>query len=237
MDLRLLHRVHTTTRLPLSGIWVRCIIHAYARRFIVICTPLTLYHGIFFHNQGLYWTAPFLKNALFQDHSFDTIIIPGDISYADGNEAHWDKYMLRMQSLYSRIPLMVCPGNHETKDEHSVMEDEFYGAYLSRFTTDILARNSASPSPLYYSADIAGVHFIFVNTEFDRNSFAPGQPQYSWVAVDLEAAARRRWLQPALYPWIVVIEHRAMYSSTVARTCLLLLFLISLICYYVYFII
>ena len=165
---------------------------------------------------GLYYSAPFVRQALIQDHSLDVMIIPGDISYADGNAAKWDRFMDLFEPLFSRLPLLVEPGNHETIDEHYVWEDREYGAYLARFNTETLASNSNSSSPLYYSVDVAGVHFVFVNAEFDRSSFQPGQAQHEWIRADLEAAAARRAQDPLRYPWIVVVQHRNMYSSTVA---------------------
>ena len=40
-------------------------------------------------------------------------MIVGDISYADGNASRWDRWGRLMEPLFSRLPLMVLPGNHE----------------------------------------------------------------------------------------------------------------------------
>jgi hypothetical protein len=46
----------------------------------------------------------------------DFVLHDGDISYADGAQAHWDVFFRKIEPLAARVPWMVTPGNHEVCD-------------------------------------------------------------------------------------------------------------------------
>lgn len=62
-----------------------------------------------------------------------------------------------MQSLVSKIPIMVLEGNHEIEEQ---AENQTFAAYRSRFAFP--SKESGSSSPLYYSFNAGGIHFIML---------------------------------------------------------------------------
>ena len=50
---------------------------------------------------------------LVDDDEIDLVIHNGDISYADGEYAHWDVFMRKVETISARVPYQVSPGNHE----------------------------------------------------------------------------------------------------------------------------
>ena len=66
-------------------------------------------------DMGLYYTAPFTRAALLAEENINALIMPGDLSYADGNSHVWDAFFGKMAPLLSRVPFYTCPGNHEGK--------------------------------------------------------------------------------------------------------------------------
>ena len=42
----------------------------------------------------------------------DLVLHIGDISYADGEQHHWDLFMRKIEPIASAVPYMTCRGNH-----------------------------------------------------------------------------------------------------------------------------
>lgn len=67
-----------------------------------------------------------------------------------------------MQSLVSRVPIMVVEGNHEIELQ---AENKTFVAYSSRFAFP--SEESGSPSTFYYSFNAGGIHFIMLGAYID----------------------------------------------------------------------
>ncbi|KAL1549303.1 putative purple acid phosphatase 20 [Salvia divinorum] len=64
-------------------------------------------------------------------------------------------------------------------------------------------KECASPSNLFYSFEVAGVHVIMLGSYAD---FLPGSDQYRWLQADLRKVDRKRT------PWLVVALHAPWYN-------------------------
>ena len=104
---------------------------------------------------GVQWTAPLTKMALNMDKTFEALIMPGDLTYGNGNPGKWDTYMQGMQTSFARVPLFTCPGNHDGRDEFTSWEDDQMTAYDLRLTPTATVASSGSDSQWYYSFDMA----------------------------------------------------------------------------------
>lgn len=67
---------------------------------------------------------------------------------------------------------------------------------------------AASPSPLYYSYDIAGAHIVMLGSYADSSR---SSAQAAWLEADLAGVDR------AVTPWVVVSMHAPFYSSNYAH--------------------
>lgn len=136
-----------------------------------------------------------------EEGMYDFLLHVGDIGYADdearGNyeewEHVWDQFQRKVAPISSRIPYMVCLGNHEAPYN--------FTAYQSRFAMP--GPNAGSPN-LYWSMDYNLVHFLGFSSEHD---FAPGSLQYNFIQEDLAKAVANR----ENVPWIIMFMHRPLY--------------------------
>lgn len=133
----------------------------------------------------------------------DFVLIAGDLSYANGEQAVWDQYFDMLDPLASRIPLMTCPGNHEAKDGGGE-------GYRSRV---------AQPGKgTYYSFDCGKVHFCFST----GGSLLDGLDgagellaELAWLDADLADAARRR--AAGEIDFIIFVQHYTIWTSCEGR--------------------
>ena len=132
------------------------------------------------------------------NHSFDFAIHAGDFAY---NLNYYNGYFankfFEMISLYypltSENIFETCPGNHESHNDFS-----YYRWRLS----------SRLSTPMYYSFNVANVHFVSINSEYYfSGTSAERERQYQWLESDLRQVNRTN------YPWIIVYGHRQMYAS------------------------
>eukprot|EP00051_Salpingoeca_urceolata_P004673 m.66805 g.66805 ORF g.66805 m.66805 type:complete len:507 (+) comp13782_c0_seq3:970-2490(+) len=127
-----------------------------------------------------------------QSNSIHAIFATGDISYADGFQPHWDKFMRKIEPVAATVPFMVAPGNHE-----------FYWnftAYKHRFAMPCMSFADG----MFWSLPLGpNVHLTSVNTEtmFDTANVDPAQR--NWLATDLVTDAR----------WKIAGGHRPLYCS------------------------
>jgi hypothetical protein len=70
-----------------------------------------------------------------------------------------------METLTSRLPMMVIEGNHEIEPQVAGIT---FKSYLTRFA--VPSAESGSKSNFYYSFDAGGVHFIMLGAYVDYNS-------------------------------------------------------------------
>lgn len=139
--------------------------------------------------------------------AFDLMLHAGDIAYTSGDQDIWDEFMREMDPSASRMPYMVCVGNHE----------HYYNftGYLNRF--DMPGPHVADPARrnLWGSFDVGGVHFVYVSTEHvGRKRGVPdfADEQVAFLRADLAKAASKA--QREKVPWIVASGHRPLYCST-----------------------
>lgn len=69
-----------------------------------------------------------------------------------------------MQTLVSKVPIMVVEGNHEIEPQ---ARNQTFVAYSSRFAFPSV--ESGSSSTLYYSFDAGGIHFIMLGAYIGYN--------------------------------------------------------------------
>lgn len=135
----------------------------------------------------------------------DMILHAGDIAYNlhyhDGGRG--DDFMNQIQTLATRVPYMVAPGNHE--------EYQNFSHYKKRFAMP--SNESGSGTNLYSSFNVGQVHVVSISTEL---YFYPNYynntlllQQFEWLRDDLTKANRERHLRP----WILVFGHRPIYCT------------------------
>lgn len=129
----------------------------------------------------------------------DLVVHDGDISYADGDQHHWDVFMRKIQPIASRVPYMVSPGNHEFLGN--------FTAYKKRFAMPGSAHFGGNQENMFYSLDVGGVHFVALNTESPLDVAWMTDEQLDWLRADLAAAAQ------AKHRWTVAFGHRPLYCS------------------------
>ncbi|CAL5067593.1 unnamed protein product [Urochloa decumbens] len=153
------------------------------------------------------WTASTLAHVGKADH--DMVLVPGDLSYADGQQPLWDTFGRFVQRHASRRPWMATQGNHEVEAPPVPSSSPPpFAAYGARWPAP--HEESGSPSSLYYSFGAAGgaVHVAMLG------SYAPfdaASDQYRWLARDLAGVDRRAT------PWVVVLLHAPWYNTNAAH--------------------
>ena len=136
------------------------------------------------------------------DGFYDAILHVGDFAY----NLDWqkgkvgDEFLQAIQPMASRVPYMVCPGNHEIRHNFSDYQNRFF--------------MPGGTSNQYYSWDLGPAHIISISSEFygylplgllgDRIA-----KQYEWLKEDLKLANQNR----AERPWIIVMMHRPFYCD------------------------
>lgn len=135
----------------------------------------------------------------------DAVQVIGDLAYAwrsvtPGPEEQWiwDLYQQEQQVYAVSIPMMTTVGNHEGFDDQI--------AYRHRFRMP--GPESGGNASIYYSYDVGPVHVIAISTEEGNAWLPPASPQFKWLIDDLTKTIAR-----TPRPWIVVTNHRPMYSS------------------------
>jgi acid phosphatase type 7 len=148
-----------------------------------------------------------------RESPFDLFVLAGDIAYATVDppknefEEVWSAYGRMIEPFVSHAPFMPNVGNHEhtpgtmTTTSGTIKVD--YAAFQTRYSAVPPNGNSS----LWYSYDHGSVHYTYINSEEDQS---PGSPQAQWLAADLAAADANR----AQVPWIIMMQHRPVYSST-----------------------
>lgn len=79
---------------------------------------------------------------------------------------------------------------------------------MNRFTMPTQAGSGDSQN-LWYSVNVGNIHVATISTEHD---YLPGSPQITWLAQDLANVDR------SVTPWVIVMGHRPMYSSSKGHT-------------------
>ncbi|XP_043697690.1 purple acid phosphatase 22-like [Telopea speciosissima] len=149
------------------------------------------------------WTVSTLAHVGAQD--YDVFLLPGDLSYANGDQPLWDSFGRLVQPYASQRPWMVTQGNHEVESFESYEPPPFI-SYNARWRMPFI--ESGSTSNLYYSFDVAGVHIVMLGS---YANYAVGSEQYKWLQADLAKVDRK------ITPWLVVILHAPWYNTNTAH--------------------
>jgi len=147
-------------------------------------------------------------------------IIAGDLSYANGNQAIWDRWFRAIEPMARTKPWMGCPGSHEIEQDGGVggfgVGDSWgplgYDAYRHRFALP----DNGDPDwwNCWYEFRYGSVHFVSidnndVNTEVTANiGYSEGR-QAAFVERSLRSASA----DPDV-DFIIVLMHQCAFSSS-----------------------
>lgn len=160
-----------------------------------------------------------------ENDTIDMILHAGDLAYADCEPTRWDSYFAMVEPLASRMPWMVCPGNHEI--EYINAETPVFLGYENRvkmpgalspsWATHSPAADYCTPSEYtstydygnsFFSFETGMTHVIVLNSYTQTHS---DSPQYKWLENDFQTIQRDRT------PWVIVILHGPWYNSNTAH--------------------
>lgn len=137
------------------------------------------------------------------DEDPDLVLNIGDIVERGTEDSDWDRFFAVAAPLLQKIPVYIAPGNHEYARRGQGAQ-RLFQLWNRQFPPQKQAPSiaptqvMASPRPVvessgesgargYYSFDIAGVHFIALDSNQVRAS-----EQLRWVEADLDRAVSRR---------------------------------------------
>ncbi|KAG0489008.1 hypothetical protein HPP92_007819 [Vanilla planifolia] len=201
--------IHETVIGPLAqgaGYYYRCSVNP-AKEFFFKMPPAEL--PIKFAVVGDLGQTGWTKSTL--DHisksSYDVLLLPGDLSYADLYQPLWDSFGRLVEPLSSARPWMVTHGNHEI-EKIPLIHPTPFEPYNARWHMPF--EESSSPSNLFYSFSAASgaVHVLMLGSYAD---FARGSDQYGWLQADLAKVDRART------PWLLAVIHAPWYNSNKAH--------------------
>lgn len=132
----------------------------------------------------------------------DSVMLVGDMSYADGYHPRWDTWGRMVSEHTSRLVWMYTEGNHEIEAAHDAYHTPDFLAYMKRFKMPY--EHSGSDTQLYYSYDVAGAHIIMLGSYAE---YGEDSDQYAWLMQDLMKVNRR------ITPWVLVGMHAPWYNS------------------------
>lgn len=145
--------------------------------------PKDGYRICHFADNGLTQPAAWVQAAVMRRNP-NYFILPGDLSYADGDQPVWDEWFQRLEPLAAGAPMICCGGNHEENDGNGE-------GWLSRvshpFRTGPLGRKARG----WYAYDVNRIGFV-VST--GGSFIADGRlaEEILFVETALAAAALRR---------------------------------------------
>lgn len=118
------------------------------------------------------------------------VILGGDMVDRGNNKKQWDMFFDYSSRVFSRIPMMAVPGNHETYDDKDLVN---YRAYMG------LPENGPEGfEETAYSFETDNALFMVMNTQ------ASIKPQLEWM--EKKAASTNK-------KWKIVVMHRGLYAG------------------------
>jgi Calcineurin-like phosphoesterase len=154
------------------------------------------------------------------------IVVAGDISYANANLPLWEDFLNMMEPLFSTIPLLVAPGNHEiecNRDDFQVFQAyEHYFRVPNRRRSPPVHRLPIPPQRMdcthpaefqtvyeygnsFYSYRHGMVQIIVLNSYTNTTK---GSVQYNWLRTELETKVNR-----IETPWLLVVFHCPLHTT------------------------
>lgn len=128
----------------------------------------------------------------------DSLLLVGDLSYADGYAPAWDSYGQLGEFLHDSVPTAYAIGNHEV-----VNGLENFANFLPRYGWPS-THGDWSGSSFWYSFESGLAHTITLCSYCD---YSVGSLQSQWLLADLDRVDRTRT------PWLIVNMHVPFYSS------------------------
>ncbi|CAF0728269.1 unnamed protein product [Didymodactylos carnosus] len=171
---------------------------------------------------GAAGTMDRVHERVLQGENIAVVLHIGDVSYARGIGALWDRFMTEIQPIAQTVPYMLGVGNHEYDHVQGGQKDPSHapgdGGFRPKWgdygydsggecAVPIVHRFSMPDNgngPFWYSFNLGSVHILMFSTE---HNFTRASDQYLWIENDLRSVDR------AVTPWIITASHRPMYAS------------------------
>jgi acid phosphatase type 7 len=156
-----------------------------------------------------------------------TLLVVGDLSYANGHLPSWETWLTQMQPLFETTPMLIAAGNHELECDAKTYQ--IFQAYEYYFRTPHY-RPPTDWRPVPYAKRLQGCTHTAAelwsvyeggNSYYDYrqglvhiivlNSYTPsqvGSPQYQWLRRVLEQRVDR-----TVTPWLIVAFHCPFYTT------------------------
>ncbi|WP_428312752.1 metallophosphoesterase [Hydrocarboniphaga sp.] len=133
----------------------------------------------------------------------DFVLIAGDLSYANGDQAVWDQYFAMLEPLASGYPVMTAPGNHEAKDGGGE-------GYRSRL---------AQPGNItWYAFDYQNVHYFFSTGGSLVDGLAgAGDLAAELLAIELDLAQAALRRARGEIDFIIFVQHYPIWTDEDGR--------------------
>ncbi|KAK9857590.1 hypothetical protein WJX84_010024 [Apatococcus fuscideae] len=152
----------------------------------------------------LLYIADYSYADTYQSNGTDTALIPSSVRHQNfqAYQPRDDSFGRFVEPLTQQYPFMGCQGNHEIHLQGDNVTN--FQSWLHRWVFPW--RESASPSPFFYSYDYGAAHIISLSNYVWPN-YKYDSPQYQWLQKDLQSVNR------TLTPWVIVHFHNPWYST------------------------
>lgn len=136
-----------------------------------------------------------------QNVKIDGVLHVGDMAYnlADNGGHTATTFMNQIQPIASRVPYMVCPGNHEGGTT-------FAGDFKHYYRRFDMPKKEDSQNN-YYSFDVGYAHIISFSSEAYFWQYWNVERQFRFLEKDLQSVNRTKT------PFVITMAHRPMYCS------------------------
>ena len=145
----------------------------------------------------------------------DVILHYGDISYADGDEHHWDIFFREIEPAASRVPYMTTPGNHELWWNFTAYRARLWMPPASDQSPG--AEDPDHVGRMYYRFNVGSAAFLMLDSETWIDTADIGPRQQAWLKQEL----LQETSGAVTYPWgvtsppvfLVAVHHRPLYCT------------------------
>ncbi|MAY38899.1 MULTISPECIES: purple acid phosphatase family protein [Spongiibacter] len=179
--------------------------------YVIPPSPSGEWSFIHFGDHGI-GEMPQMLTAEVMKNPSDLLLLAGDLSYADGEQAIWDTWFDQMQPLMSQRITMAAPGNHEQKDFDG---DTFKNRFTHPPKPLTSGINPDGPGTTFYSFDYNRVHFLVTTAGALINDGTLPEELLN-IEVDLAQAALRR--ARGEIDFIVVMQHYTIWTDQDGRS-------------------
>lgn len=147
-------------------------------------------------------------------------LLVGDLSYADGNGTRWDSWEVLVDPIFSSLPLMALPGNHEVETELST--GEAFRGYRARYPVGPqIADERFTPGQVdYHTYDFNNISYDFGASFYSFDVGPLKVIALNTYAASNESSLQKAWLERELScvnseetPWVIIGMHGPWYST------------------------